>query len=136
MKSVYIFLLLVFLQVIHSLEEIIFHFNNWFPVVTGRAHNLTGFFPVINIDNNTFIIGNIAIILFLFLIYFLISKNTGWALKLASIIAFVEILNGAAHLTGALIFWQYYPGCVSGIGLIIVGAMYLKRKKKIRNNYV
>jgi hypothetical protein len=39
------------------------------------------------------------------------------------IIGIIEMLNGLAHITVAIIKWNYFPGCITAFSLIIFGLM-------------
>jgi len=126
-KSSNLFLILVFVQIVHSIEEIIFHLNHWFPLVTSKIRAFTGFFPVLEISDSKFFIGNVIIIIFLISLTPLLSKKIKFIIRLSVVIAVIEIINGFGHISGAIVNLSYYPGCISGIGLILMGIVYLKK---------
>ena len=123
--TIYFFILAVF-QFFHSTEEVIFRLEDWMPIVSGKIHNIISLVPTINFPEQSFIVTNLLIVIFLFVFSVFVFREFIWALKLAKIISVVEIINGAGHITNAIIFLKYFPGCVSGIGLIIFGLLCLK----------
>jgi hypothetical protein len=116
------------IQAIHSVEEYLTHLPNRFPVVTGYLHKVTGFFPVLRMSDQTFVVLNILIITFILSIAPFVYQKKHWALRVAKVVAVVEILNGIAHVSSAIFVWNYYPGCISGMGLLVVGVLFFMSK--------
>lgn len=114
------------MQAAHSTEEYLTRFYDWFPVGTGYVHDVTGFFPIIAISGQTFVILNITLITFLLSVSPFVFMEKTWALKIAKIAAFVEILNGLAHISAAIYIGGHFPGSISGVGLVAVGVLLLK----------
>ena len=124
----FLYLTLGIIQAIHSIEEYLTHLPNRFPIVTGYLHNLTGFFPVLRMSDQTFVVLNIVIITFILSIAPFVYQKKHWALRVAKVVAVVEILNGIAHISSAVYVWSYYPGCISAIGLMVVGVLFFMSK--------
>jgi hypothetical protein len=116
------------IQAIHSIEEYFTHLPNRFPIVTGYLHNVTGFFPVLRMRDQTFVVLNILIITFILSIAPFVYQKKYWALRIAEVVAVIEILNGIAHISSAIFVWNYYPGCISAIGLLVVGVLFFTSK--------
>jgi hypothetical protein len=112
------------IQAFHSIEEYLTHLPNRFPIVTGYLHNATGFFPVLRMSEQTFAVLNILIITFILSIGPFVYQKKHWALSVAKVVAVVEILNGIAHISSAIFVRDYYPGCISAIGLLVVGVLF------------
>jgi hypothetical protein len=115
-------------QAIHSIEEFLTHLPNRFPIVTGYLHNVTGFLPVLRMSEQAFVVLNIALITFLLSMSPFVFQRKAWALRVAKVVAVVEILNGIAHISSAIYVWNYYPGCISAVGLLIVGILFFMNK--------
>ena len=121
----YLFLLLGFAQAAHSAEEIIYRLQDRLPAVSGFLHERIHFFPRIHFSDNLFLILNIAVIAVLFSFSPLVFKGGRMGVIMAKLIGTIEMLNGFAHLLGALIIWGYYPGAVSAGALLILGGLLL-----------
>jgi hypothetical protein len=81
-------------------------------------------------EAETFVILNILIITVLLFLGPFVFLEKSWALQLANIVAAIEILNGSAHVSAAVFTGAYYPGCVSGVGLVILGVLFLVNAKR------
>jgi hypothetical protein len=123
-----LYLALGIIQAIHSIEEYLTHLPNRFPIVTGYIHDQTGFFPILRMSEQTFVILNILIITFVLSVSPFVYQKKHWALRVAKVVAVVEILNGIAHISSAVYLWNYYPGCISAIGLLVVGVLFFMSK--------
>ena len=119
-----LYLSLGIIQAMHSIEEYLTHLPNRFPIVTGYLHNVTGFFPVLRMSDQTFVVLNILIITSILSVGPFVYQKKPWALRVAEVVAVVEILNGIAHISSAIFVWDYYPGCISAIGLLVVGVLF------------
>ena len=124
----FLYLTLGIIQAFHSIEEYLTHLPNRFPIVTGYLHNATGFFPVLRMSEQTFAVLNILIITFILSIGPFVYQKKHWALSVAKVVAVVEILNGIAHISSAIFVRDYYPGCISAIGLLVVGVLFFTSK--------
>ncbi len=119
------YLILGIAQAAHSVEEYLSRLTDWFPLVTGYIHNLADFFPILRMSEQTFVALNVAIITFLLSISPFVFQNKQWALKVANVVAVIEILNGLIHISPAIYLGSYYPGCISAVGLLVFGILYL-----------
>jgi hypothetical protein len=126
--SPFLYLTLGIVQAIHSIEEYLTHLPTRFPIVTGYLHSVTGFFPVLRMSEQTFVVLNILIITFVLSIAPFVCQKKHWALRVAKVVAVVEVLNGIAHISSAIYVWNYYPGCISAIGLLVVGVLFFMSK--------
>ena len=131
MKSLrrpFLYLTLGIIQAIHSIEEYLTHLPDRFPIVTGYLHDVTGFFPVLRMSEQTFIVLNILIITFVLSVGPFVYQKKHWAQRVAKVVGVVEILNGIAHVSSAIFVWDYYPGCISAVGLLVVGVLFFTSK--------
>lgn len=127
-----LFCFLTIIQAFHSTEEIIFRLYDRFPIVTGAIHEMTGFFPVIRMSGSTFVILNVLTVAFLTVISVFVYRQKRWAWTIAKIAAVIETLNGLAHVSAAVYTGGYFPGAISGIGLIGIGIALLYSFYRIR----
>lgn len=125
-----LFLILTAIQLLHSCEEILTGLHERFPIVTGKIHESISFFPIVNVSGSTFIALNVVFVTFLLLICFFVYRNRRWAWKIAKIVAIVEVINGLVHLSAAIFTGGYFPGAISGLGLMIVGFLLLRSLSK------
>ena len=120
----FLYLTLGIIQAIHSIEEYLTHLPARFPIVTGYLHNVTDFFPVLRMSDQTFVVLNILIITSILSVGPFVYQKKYWAQRVAKVVALVEILNGIAHVSSAIFVWDYYPGCISAVGLLVVGVLF------------
>jgi len=121
-----VFYFLVLMQVLHSVEEISARLYIWMPRVTGRIRETFDFVPQLSLARASFIIANIVVIMLLLAVGAFLRGQRRWAWRVALVIGIIEILNGCAHIGGAIAIGGYFPGSASGVGLIIVGVMFLR----------
>ena len=114
------------MQVVHSTEEYSTHLYDWFPIVTDHIRETVGILPKIEISGQTFVVFNVALIAFLLSVCPFVYRRRRWALRVAGVAAVIEVLNGLAHISAAVYVGSYFPGCVSAIGLVVVGVMLSK----------
>ena len=124
----FLYLTLGIIQATHSIEEYLAHLPTRFPIVTEYLHNVTGFFPVLRMSDQTFVVLNILIITSILSVGPFIYQKKYWAQRVAKVVAVVEILNGIVHVSSAIFVWDYYPGCISAIGLLVVGVLFFKSR--------
>lgn len=115
-------------QAVHSAEEIATHLFERFPVVTGAIHRTFEFFPILRMGVETFAVANVVIVACIIGLCPFVFQGKTWAMKLAAVIAAVEILNGFGHIGAALVTGAYYPGMAGAIGLVIGGVLFIKTK--------
>ena len=120
-----VFWCLVATQTAHSVEETLTGFWKWFPVLAAGVHSLVGFFPVITPSRGQFIGVNFVIVIALSAVGAFSLRQNRWALRAALVIAIAEVINGVYHVGAMVILGHYFPGAISGIGLIIIGSLYL-----------
>jgi hypothetical protein len=120
----FLYLTLGIIQAIHSIEEYLTHLPNRFPIVTGYLNDVTGFFPVLRMSDQTFVVLNILIITFVLSVGPFVYQKKHLAQRVAKVVGVVEILNGIAHVSSAIFVWDYYPGCISALGLLVVGVLF------------
>lgn len=129
-KGARLFLLLVLIQVVHSSEEIFYKLSEWQPVLKKFLLALTGTRFQFEMTEGIFSLLNIAVITILFLVCISLYRYRPWAYKLATIIAFIELLNGLIHLSTTLTLREYLPGSVSAIALAVVALLFLINRFK------
>jgi hypothetical protein len=120
-----VFLWLVAMQAAHSVEECLTGFWKWFPVLTAGIHRLMDFFPIITPSRGQFIAVNFVIVIALSAVGAFSFRRRRWALRAALVIAIAEVINGIYHVGATVFLGYYFPGAVSGVGLIIIGSLYL-----------
>lgn len=120
-----LFILLTVFQTAHSIEEVITHLYDRLPVVTGALHNFTGFFPILYMPVGLFVVLNILAVGFLIVVSTFIFKGKRWAYLTGRVCAIVEVLNGLSHVSAAAYTGEYFPGAVSGLGLIVIGTILI-----------
>jgi hypothetical protein len=131
-RTAILFLLLTLVQITHSIEEFISELFNRFPIVTGEIHAFISIFPVIQMHKNVFAALNVFFVVFLLAIGVNLFKGRPWAFKAARIFAFVEIVNGVAHISAAIYAGGYFPGCISAAGLLIMGILLAWSTKYVK----
>ncbi len=128
----YGYFMLALFQAFHSAEEIATRLHERFPIVTGAVHEKIRFFPVFRMSADTFAIANIAVVALVVGLCPFVFMGRHWALKLATVVAVVEIMNGMGHIGAAVVAGAYYPGAVGAVGLIVAGWMFLKTRPNKR----
>ena len=116
-------------QALHSIEEYLTGLYLWMPLVSGRLHEQVAWIPVLDMGEATFATANMVIIAALFALSPFVFLSRPWALRVALVIAVVEIANGIGHLTGAILTGGYFPGCVMGVGLIVCGFAFVRSRR-------
>ena len=113
-------------QTLHSIEEYLTGLYLWMPLVSGRLHEQIVWIPVLDMGEVTFATANMVIIASLFALSPFVFLSQPWVLRVALIVAVVETVNGIGHLTGAILTGGYFPGSVTGIGLIVCGITFVR----------
>ena len=115
-----LFMLSIFLFIIHGLEE---YFTGFYDI-----DNIFKFifqvFENMSIFQATFLLFQIMIWILLIISYLLIFKKD-WTLTLLTIPAVVFIFE-IHHLLKLVISWEYYPGSITAIFFPILGFFYWK----------
>lgn len=115
-------------QAAHSIEEVATGLWRWISLVTEEIHAQTGWTPVLAMPEQTFVIANMAIITVMLAFSPFVFLNHAWAWKTATMLAVIETINGAGHITVALVTGGYFSGCIAGIGLVVFGVSIWGRK--------
>ncbi len=113
-------------QFCHSIEEVVTGLYEWMPRVTGSIRERVGFIPRINVSRNQFSLVNVGIVMFMVTISVLLFRRIPWAVRVARAVAFVEILNGLAHIVAMIITRRYFPGAFSAVALIVCGVLFFR----------
>ena len=121
-KTRAVFLTLVLVQALHSLEEYAFEFYEIFP----PARRLNELVP--GIAHPAFIAFNVALLLFgLWCFWFPLRLNAPSATIWAWGWAVMELYNGGAHVVWAVIIRNYNPGLASALVLLALAAVLAGR---------
>ena len=115
-------------QAAHSIEEVLTGLWRWMPIVSAALRSRTGWTPLVRMPEQTFIIGNMVIIALMLGFSPLPFLNHSWAWKLVTIFALIETLNGLDHVSAAILTGTYFSGCITGVALIMIGALIWGRK--------
>lgn len=126
------YLLLGLGQAAHSIEEMRTHLYDFFWTVTGLFHSYVPGFPQFRLSGETFAVLNMTFIAFFLATVPFVYAGRPWALFLAGLVAVIEVINGIAHLTGAVIFGGYVPGAASAPLLLILGVFLLRELRRSR----
>lgn len=129
-----LFFILILIQVLHSFEEIVARLYLWLPRVTGRLQEAFDFIPQVSFTRETFIIANVVVVALMLVVGGCMRGQRPWPLRIAFAIGIIELVNGAAHLFGAAAAGGYFPGAISGVALIIAGALFLRSYKRFRRS--
>ncbi len=121
-----LYVALVSLQALHSLEEVLFKFYERLTEITGRVHTIVPIYPILSFSRMTFIIINIALVAFLFAMVPIVYKGGKWGRRFVVAAAVVEFLNGLAHLAMAALMGAYFPGATSAVGLLIISVFLFR----------
>jgi hypothetical protein len=114
-------------QALHSIEEVLAQLWAWMPRVTESWHSRLGWIPVMQgMGEKNFAATNLLIVAGLLALLPFVFERRPWALTLAFWIAIIEILNGGGHLAAALVVRGYFPGVLTGIGLMVFGILYVR----------
>jgi hypothetical protein len=124
-RAAWFYLGLGIAQAAHSIEEYLTRLQDWFPIVTGRLHDLTGFSPVLYMGERTFVVANMAIITGILALGPFIFQRRSRTLKAAVVISVCEALNGLGHISAAVYTNGYFPGCISAVGLLAFSLLFL-----------
>jgi len=124
-RFAHLFLLLTLAQVLHSIEEIVYRLYDWQPGASLSLNSIFRFRENTGIGSNLFAEMNIVIIVLLFLLTIQLYRSKRWAVSVSLVAAFIEFLNGTAHLAGLIYFRQYFPGCISAVGLLLCALLFL-----------
>ncbi len=122
MKMNLVFLTVIILQAVHSLEEYAFHFYERFPLAEILNDQIPG------LARSLFIAFNVSLLLFGLLTYWLLVRGKQrFTRAFVGIWAGIELYNGLAHLVWAISIRDYSPGLVSAPFLLFAGAYLVYR---------
>ena len=99
---------LVLAQGLHNFEEFVSGFYERLPFTYNPEY---------------FVLSSLAIVLLLAALIPSVAHGRRWALRVAKLVAVLEVLNGTAHLMIALIEWAYFPGAWTAPILLLFGAV-------------
>ncbi|MFQ5777580.1 MAG: HXXEE domain-containing protein [Terriglobia bacterium] len=125
-----IYLLLGLAQAAHSIEEMRAHLYDFFWAATGVFHQYISAFPQFRMGADTFAVLNMSFIALLLATVPAVQAGKRWALFLAGLAGVIEVLNGIAHLAGAIVFGGYVPGAASAPLLLILGFFLLRELRR------
>ena len=126
LRSTELYVALIVVQFLHSLEEVMTHLHDYFPTVTGYIHERIAFFPILHVSPELFIAMNTVVVLFLMIVGHYLFAQKRWAWRIVRIVAYVEIINGLAHISAVIYTGGYFPGSISAIGLLIIGILLVR----------
>jgi hypothetical protein len=101
-------------------------------MASGGLRPLAGMLGLVleyRMSGELFAVLNIAAITFLFVVSPFVYQFRPWAMRIAGIVAIVEIVNGFYHVSATFVAGGYFPGAISGIGLVILGILYLSHRR-------
>jgi len=116
---------LIIFQIAQSMELIMKHVAPFFQVITTKVHHRISIFPVIQMNENVFMLLSLLIIVLIIVFGALIFLDLKWIKTIIYVVAIYAIIAGALPLVFAVYFKQYFPGCYSAAGLIISGILVL-----------
>jgi hypothetical protein len=102
----------------HSIEEVLTGLWRWMPVVSGTIHHLVTWLPIVRMPEMTFIIANMLLITLMLGFSPILFLNRTWAWTIATVVAAVETVNAAGHLSMALALHGYFSGSLAAIFLL------------------
>jgi hypothetical protein len=135
-RFLYSFIGLVIFQICMSLEEVIGHYPKYLTIFTGKLHLRLPSFPVIQINEQVYMIVSLIIIIILFVFLAFIFIESGWSRILAVVLGVIEVINGAFHIVASLYFMRYIPGSISALGLILFAFLVIFSKPSFRNEEI
>jgi hypothetical protein len=124
----WLYLALGLTQAAHSVEEVLTGLWKNLPAVTGLLHARLPFVPVLNWSAEGFAAANLVIVAVILGFSPFVFQERAWALKIAGVVAVIEVLNGAFHIIPAIVKGGYWSGSISAIILFIIGLLILIRR--------
>jgi hypothetical protein len=121
-------------QAAHSVEEVITGLWRGMPVISGTIHARLGFVPVMEWSGTGFAPTNLVIVELMLGFSPFPFLNRTWAWSVVTVIAAIETLNAANHVSAAFVPGGYFSGCVTavlllGLSIPIWGRKWLWRKE-------
>ena len=127
LKTIFIISIPIFIA--HGLEEF---FNNFYN--TDWSTKLVfGFLNEMSVSQATFLVFQIMLWLALIVFAFLIA-NEKWRLRLMLLPGMIFIVE-LHHPWSVITSWDYYPGAISAIPLLVLGFLFWKELLKNFKNY-
>lgn len=99
---------LVLAQGLHSFEDFVSGFYERLPGLSEAPEY--------------YVLISLAILLLLAALVPSVAHGRRWALRLARLIAILEVLNGAGHLMLGILEWGYFPGMWTAPVILFFGA--------------
>ncbi len=115
-------------QSAHSMEEVATGLWRCMPLVSGSLHEKIPLIPVMQMSEETFVLGNMVIITLILAFSPFPFLNHGWAWKTAAIVAMLETVNGLGHISAAALARSYFPGCIAAVGLVALSVPLWARR--------
>lgn len=129
MKKISIFkyslLGLILAQIYASMEQIIKHYQLFFPVITGKVHHKISFFPVITMPEGIFLLLNLFIIVTLFVCGAFIFLEMKWTRLVILILTLIEIVMALFPPLFTLYFKKLFPSTVPSLLILLFGILIL-----------
>lgn len=125
-----LYFLLALAQAAHSIEEMLTRLYEFFWTATGLFHQYVPAIPQFRMRAETFGALNMTFIAVLLAVASAVAARKPWALFFASVVAAIEILNGAGHLTGTIVFGGYVPGAGTAPFLLVLGILTLRASRQ------
>ncbi len=116
----WIYLGLVAAQAAHSSEEVATGLWLNMDSFTSALHARIPLFPHVAWSREAFTLANLAIVALLACLAWYVFRGHPWAWKLAVAVAVIETFNGLGHISAALFTGAYFPGCISGVLLVLL----------------
>jgi hypothetical protein len=121
----WLYVSLVIAQALHSLEEVFTGLWRWLEIATSGLHDRFAAIPILRGDERVFVLANVVIVLVMASLLPSLFREQPWALRVATWITAIEVINGMAHLIEAIVMGSYFPGVVAGTVLLVCAAIYL-----------
>jgi hypothetical protein len=121
----WLYLSLGLTQAANSVEEVLTGLWKNMPIVTGLIHARVPEFPVFGWSADGFAAANLVIVAVLLALSPFPFLGRRWAMRIVSVVAVIEIINGMIHILPAIIQGGYYSGCISAVFLVVLGIITL-----------
>jgi len=129
-------LALTITQVLHSVEEYFMRLFDWLARADIGAGKIIASIPAVSMSGDLFLILNIFVVAVFSVQTILVFHGNQWAGKAVKYFAMIEIINGAGHVGIAILMLTYFPGSITGVGLIIIGVILFRISLKVANNRI
>lgn len=125
-----LYVTLAFLQAAHSFEEYFTRFYERIGEGSSLLHGAVGFVPVFQFSQNFFVTVNVLLITTIIALIQVVNQGGIIGRCIATLLAVIEVVNGVAHLTIAVMMRAYFPGALTAPFLLIVGVFLLRQAFK------